>query len=151
MPDTPVDPARVEALLGGPAGRRLIAEIAGVRLPRLLDALELPYPPNIAGFRIGSAGTGRRLSRKRWRKAVDREAEVHRRAVAEASADDVVRAVRRIRTDPGLPRRVDLESLPEVLLALEHTTWSFGFTGDDEEHNHLLRAAIDELRPVAEA
>lgn len=151
MPDTPVNPPRVEALLTAPAGRRLIAELSGVQFPRLLDALDLPYPPNIARSSAGLAGMGRRLSRRQWRRTVDMEVEIHRRAVAAASPEDVVRAVRHITTDPNLPRRVDLKSVPAVLLALEHTTWGFGFTGNDEVHDHLLRVAIDELRPVAEA
>jgi hypothetical protein len=149
MPDTPMDPARVEALLGGPAGRRLIAEVAGVRFPGILDALELPYPPNIGRFGAGPAGTGRRHSRKQWRKAVDMEADVHRQAVAKVSSDDVVPVVRRILRDPNR-RQADLDSAAAVLQALERAIFDFGFTGNDEEYDHLLRVAIDELRPPAE-
>ncbi len=151
MPDTPVNAARVEALLSAPVGRHLVSEVAGVRFSMLLDALELPYPPSIAGFSARSAGTGRRRARAPWRKAVARDGAIHRRAVAAASPDDVVRAVRRMITDPDLTRRVDLESVPACLLALKHTTLDVGFTGHDEQCDRLLRVAADELRPVAEA
>ncbi|MDA8313215.1 MAG: hypothetical protein M0Z46_21885 [Actinomycetota bacterium] len=163
MTESPENPGRVDAVLAGPAGRRLVAELIGLRFVDLLDALELPYPPNIAGFTDVSSGrSGRRprsvLGRRvaidplhRGRRSAEAAASTHRAALAGVEPDDVRDAVRRIVHDPDGRRRVDVGDSMAVLEALRHVIRGYGFWGNERDEDRLLVAAADELRPVADA
>lgn len=163
VPEHPTDTDRVEALLAAPAGRHLLARVAGIEFVDLLDALELPYPPNVGRFTSTSPQRRRPRERTvfgrriifdplhRMERSRRKVAEVHQRAVAKTRAQDVAEAVNRIRTDLGRRRQVDPGSSAELLQALTRTVWGFGFWGNERGYDRLLRSALNELRPVAEA
>lgn len=154
---------RVDAVLAAPVGRRLVAEVAGLRFVDLLDALELPYPPNIAGFTNASPRRRRPRSRTllgrrvivdplhRSRRSVREAASIHRAALLGVKSEDAREAVRRVIYDPDGPRRVDVGNSVAVLEALRHVVWGFGFWGNERDYDHLLLAASDGLRAVAGA
>lgn len=158
-----VDAARVDALLGAPAGRRLLAEIAGVRFISLLDALDLAYPPNVAGFRAVPRPARRRRSRRaldrrvrfdplhRGTRSTERGMRAHRDAVLRTRPEDVAAVVAHMTTGAHRVRPVDVEDTGSLLEALGAAVSDFGFGGNDAEFDHLLRAAHDALRPVAQA
>ena len=163
MSETPTAADRAEALLAAPVGRRLVAEVAGVSFAGLLDQLDLPYPPNIARLRSGPRKPRRRRAwtlfgqrimldpLHRMKRSRQRATDVHRGAVLQARTPNVAAAVQRIRADSGRSQRVDVERSTAVLEALSRVIQGFGFWGNEKEYDHVLRAALDELRPVAEA
>lgn len=158
---------RVDALLAAPVGRRFVAEVAGASYGRLLDALDLPFPPNMARL---SSSPSKRRSRRPWtvlgrrvgfnplhriglhriERSRNDAMDAHGRAVSEARATDVAAAVRLLRTDSSRRRRVDVADAVAVLEALSHTIFGLGFWGDEKDYDILLGAGSHELRPVAE-
>ena len=163
MTESPESPGRVDAVLAAPVGRCLVAELTGLRFVDLLDALELPYPPNIAAFTNASSGRrGRRprsvLGRRvvidplhRGRRSAEEAANAHRLALAGVEPEHARDAVRRIVHDPDGRRRVDVGDSMAVLEALRHVARGFGFWGNERDEDRLLVAAADELHPVADA
>lgn len=163
VPD-PATTRRAEQLLGAPVGRRLLAGLAGVTFPSLLDELSVPLPPTLARLvRDSPPHRGRRrhaprrvggrvhLDPLRRRASAHRTgARDHRRAL-EVSGGDAAAAVRRLRETPANHRRVDPATTAAVLRALADAVFDVGFSGNEEEYDLLLREAEDELRPVATA
>jgi hypothetical protein len=157
------DPARVDEILAASVGRRLLAELASVRFSDLLDALELPYPPNMAKFTSGSdrgkrprlrAVVGRHIvfdPLHRMARSLNDAVSTHRAAVLGVSPDDATDALRRVLADPEGPSTVDVGDASAVLEAFSHVIRSFGFWGNEMEYDRLLSAAVDDLRPLAEA
>ena len=144
-------------------GRSLVAEVAGLRFVDLLDALALPYPPNIG--RLTDASSRRRARRPRTvfgrrlimdplhrgRRSATKAATAHRAALACVKPEDARDAVRRIMHDLDGRRRVDVRDPMAVLAALRHVIGGFGFWGDERDYDRLLVAAADDLRAVADA
>ncbi|MDA8315778.1 MAG: hypothetical protein M0010_11490 [Actinomycetota bacterium] len=163
MTESPENPGRIDAVLAAPVGRCLVAEVAGLRFVDLLDALELPYPPNIAGFTNASCGRRGRRPRTvfgrrfiidplhRSRRSGEEAASARRLALAGVEPEHARDAVRRIVHDPEGRRRVDVGDSMAVLEALRHVTRGYGFWGNERDEDRLLLAAADDLRPVADA
>lgn len=162
MTASPEEPGRVDAVLAAPVGRCLVAEIAGLGFVDLLDALALPYPPNIGGFTNASRRRrgrrprtvfGRRIiidPLHRGRRSVTQAASTHRAALAGVKPEDARDAVRRIMHDPDGRPRVDVRDSMAVLEALRHVIRAFGFWGNERDYDRLLAAAADDLRAVAD-
>jgi len=163
MTELPDNPSRVDAVLGAPVGRSLVAEIAGLRFVDLLDALALPYPPNIGSFTNASSRRRARRPRTmfgrrvvidplhRGRRSTRNAAGLHRAALAGVKPEDARDAARRVMHDPDGPPWVDVSDTMAVLEALRRVIGDFGFWGNERDYDRLLVAAGDELRPVAEA
>jgi len=162
MTESPENPGRVDALLAAPVGRCLVAEVAGLRFVDFLDALALPYPPNIGGFTNASRRRRGRRPRTvfgrrvifdplhRGRRSVTEAARSHHAAVDGVTPEDVRDAVRRIMRDPDGRRRIDVRDSMAVLEALRHVIRGFGFWGNERDYDRLLAAAADDLRAIAD-
>jgi hypothetical protein len=163
MTESPENPGRVDATLAAPVGRCFVAEVAGLRFTDLLDALELPYPPNIEGF---TSATRRRRGRRartvfgrrviidplhRSRRSATVAVSAHRAALVGVQAEDARDAVRRVMRDADGRNRVDVRDPMAVLEALRHVVRGFGFWGNERDYDRLLVAATDDLRTVADA
>jgi hypothetical protein len=163
MTETFEDASRIDAILAAPVGRHLLAEVVAVRFSDLLDALALPYPPNIGRLTSDSPRRRRRRPRTvfgrriifdplhRIEQSINDATSTHRAAISGVRPEDARRALRRVMTNPEGPSRLDVGDSAAVLDALSHVIRSFGFWGNEKEYDRLLSAAIDELRPVAEA
>lgn len=163
MTESHENPDRVDAVLAGPVGRSLVAEVAGLRFVDLIDALELPYPPNIAQFTSASPRrrgrrprtvVGRRViidPLHRARRSATEAASAHRAAIAGVQAEDARDAVHRVMHDSDGRIRVDVMDPVAVLDALSHVIRSYGFWGNERDYDRLLLAATDDLRTVADA
>ena len=162
MAAAPDKSARVDAVLAGPVGRRLVAEIAGLRFVDLIDALSLPYPPNVGRFTNASPRRrpwrrqtmfGRRVTidpLHRRRRSTRKAAAFHRAALARVEPDEARDAVRHILEEPDGRRRVDVKDPMAVLEALRRVIGGFGFWGNERDYDRLLVAAANDLRPVAD-
>lgn len=164
MSQMPIEAGRVEQILAAPAGRRLLAELAGVHFGELVNSLELPNPPNCALLRSGSPGGHKRQTTRiphlrpigdsqRWighRYGRRRAAGVFRESVLNMSPERVASMVRRVRTDRN-DGQAGAVSARKALQALAYAIESFGFTGNDTEYDQLLRDAVEEFRSSAES